>query len=211
MDFVTDQFLIALTKMAYVKAHAGCLCAHDAAQPAEQKARHVIGNAQAEDAIRFRGIEVTALIDHRLDLPKYNTEFFGQLDVPRCQIHAARRSHQKIVAKQITKPAEGMTDGRLRETEPVCRARDAAFRNQRIENNQEVEVDIPHIHRQPHTQCMQFIFNMKNMNLANFPTLLICHPTKEKNSSGGIQMTVQRRYFVYAGLFLFMFINYLER
>src|SRR6202022_2346676 len=179
VDFVTDQFLAVLTKMAYVQAHAGCLRAHDAAQPSEQEARYVIGHAQAEYASRFRGIEVAALIDHRLDLPKHNTEFLGQLHRPCRQIHATRGAHQEIVAKQITKPAESVADGRLREAEPVCRARDAAFRNQGIENNQEIEVDIPHIHRRPQ-ECTEFILNMKNMNLANFQALPIVGPTKEK-------------------------------
>jgi hypothetical protein len=113
---------------------------HRGQQVGEQRQREV-GGGEAEDAGRRRRIEAPARRHHALQAPQDRARLLEEGQGEGCRLHAARAFDEQRVAKLPAQAAQGMAHGRLCAAQPLGSAGDAAFGNQHVEHDQQVEVE----------------------------------------------------------------------
>ena len=99
------------------------------------------GEADAEGSFGGRRIEGFALKHRRLNLRERHAHRIDERKRPRRGPHAVGAARQELVAEQRPEPPEIVTHRRLAETDARRGARDAPLGEQRIEGDQQVEVE----------------------------------------------------------------------
>ncbi len=69
----------------------------------------------------------------------------GKFDRPRGRFHGAVAAQEERIAEQVSQPVQGLAHRGLAQPDPFGRPRDIALGHERIEGNQQVEVDSPQI------------------------------------------------------------------
>jgi xanthine dehydrogenase small subunit len=100
----------------------------------------IIRRTDTEYTLRLRGIEWLGLNQNAVDgverRARWRDERLGALG----RRHAAAGAHQQFITRDFTQPLERAADGRLRDTEPVRRARHAFFLQYQIQHAQQMGV-----------------------------------------------------------------------
>jgi hypothetical protein len=71
-------------------------------------------------------------------IPRIDSQLFGF----GRRLHAVADFHEQRIAKEVSQSLERMTDRTLREIQAIGGPSDTAFAKQRIENSQEIEVEL---------------------------------------------------------------------
>ena len=105
--------------------------------------RHLdrVGEADPEHPLGRRRVEVLALQHRRLDLGERHPHRIGKRERAGRRPHAFGAPGQQLVPEQRPEPREIVTHGRLAEPDAGSRARHAPLGEQRIEGDQQVQVE----------------------------------------------------------------------
>ena len=68
-------------------------------------------------------------------------DFARELDCAGGRPHALRAAHEQLVLQALAQPREGIAERRLGEADAARRARHVALGHQRVEDDEQVEVD----------------------------------------------------------------------
>ena len=107
---------------------------------------HIVRAGDRDGEVGGRGIEAASPCQHLLHLVERPSHRRFKLDRPRSRCHAALRRQKQRVAEEIAQPRELRAQRRLAQTEPPSRPRDIALGQERVERDQEVEIDLAGIH-----------------------------------------------------------------
>ena len=99
------------------------------------------GEADAEGSLGSRGIERLALKDRRLNLGERHSHRVDKRKRPWCGPHAVGAARQEFIAEESPEPPEIVAHRRLAKADARRGARDASLREQRVERDQQVEVE----------------------------------------------------------------------
>ena len=99
------------------------------------------GETDAESPLGCPGIEGFALKDCRLDLRERDPHRVGKRKRPGRGPHSVGAAGQELIAEQRPEPSETMAHGRLAESYALRGTRDAPLGQQRIERDQQIEVE----------------------------------------------------------------------
>jgi SAM-dependent methyltransferase len=112
----------------------------------EQDQLEIVVGRNQEPSPRPPRIETGRRADRALKVGERPLERFGHGSRPGCRLHSARRAHQQPVAQPPPQPAERMAHSRLRQSD-LCRgAGNATLREERLEHNEKVEVELTKMH-----------------------------------------------------------------
>ena len=89
----------------------------------------------------MRGSNIVVAGDHGLDLGQRDPHRVDQGECARRRAHALRASGQELVAEQRAQAGEVVAHGRLAEADPGGGTRDIALGEQRVESNEQVQVE----------------------------------------------------------------------
>jgi len=106
---------------------------------------HAVRQSQPESSRRRRRIEGFVSRYQRLDAGQRGPHRLNQCRRARGQAQALRPSRQELVAEQVPQAREVVAHCRLTDADASRSARDATLREQRVEVNQQVQVDATQI------------------------------------------------------------------
>ena len=112
----------------------------------QDRVLHVVGRRDGEGHLRSRRVERPRLLDQPVDVGDQLLHRRGELEPLGRGQHPAGGAQQQRIAEERAQPAERRAHRRLRKVQPARRARDVALAQQRVERDQEVEVDRADIH-----------------------------------------------------------------
>ena len=99
-----------------------------------------IGHHQPEMPLAARGVEIV-----RYEQPAHLIERLRQRSAqrlrPRRELHPRADAHQQRIAEHIAQPLQRMARGRLRQPDPHRGAADIGFQQQRVERDQQIEIE----------------------------------------------------------------------
>jgi hypothetical protein len=117
---------------------------HDARQ---QQMAEQVGHSQDKRAFTPSGVEGCLALHDPFDLPQKLARGLGQLERPRCRLHAGGRAHQQLVLEHGAKPGQRVACRRLTQSQANRGARDMSLGEEGIQRDQQVQVDGTQIHR----------------------------------------------------------------
>ena len=106
----------------------------------------IFGAGDREPAVGPFGNEL-ARRQRELQLQQALPQAGGDLGGALGRLHAVRPAHEQFVLQHIAQPVQRMADRRLRQPQPRAGAGRAALLHQRLENAQQVQVEIVESHR----------------------------------------------------------------
>ena len=105
----------------------------------QQRIFDVVGSRQGEGVLCIGRIKCRARLDHGADLVQHLSY--------RARQHAARAAQQYGIAEQLAQAREQGARRGLRQTQAHRGARHAALIQQRVQRDQQVEIDVSYIHK----------------------------------------------------------------
>ena len=102
---------------------------------------HAVRQPDPEQPLGRPGVERLVPGDQGLDLGERDPHRVDQGEGARGRAHALRPSGQELVAEQRAQAGEVVAHGRLPEADAGRGARHAALREQRVEGDEQVQVD----------------------------------------------------------------------
>ncbi|MCY1437228.1 hypothetical protein D9M71_533820 [compost metagenome] len=121
--------------------HAGRLGAQALDQGRQQAELDIVGQADAEHRRAGRRVEVGGAADRGGDGVQRRGEQGEDLLRPRGRLHLPSAAHEQRVVEQAAQARQRGADRRLAEEQLFRRAGHAAFVHQRLEDDQQVEID----------------------------------------------------------------------
>jgi hypothetical protein len=115
-------------------------------QPGQDRELDVVRCGDREGALGAGGIERARLLDEPDDLAEHLSHRRDQRLPLGGGQHPAGGAQEQRIAKERAQPAERRAHRRLREVQPARRARDVALAQERVQRDQQVEVDRADIH-----------------------------------------------------------------
>ena len=123
------------------KATPGAVCSDTRHQARHHRYLDRIGETDPKCPLGGCRIEVLAMKHRRLYLGEGDAHGIGQGKRAGRWPHAFGAARQQLVAEQRPEPREIVAHGRLTEPDPGGRPRDAPLGEQRIERDQQVQVE----------------------------------------------------------------------
>src|SRR5258708_39838025 len=142
----------AAKRMLRDQRHLGCFDTHPGDNPRQQAVDQKIRDADAKASLRGAGIEFELLLERMLQPLQRRTDRIHEIESTAWRFHAVRRPLKRFVAEGPPQGPEGMADCRGADPDPVGGAGDTPLGDQRIEDHQQVEIDVPQIHRRAEPQ-----------------------------------------------------------
>jgi hypothetical protein len=104
-----------------------------------------IAQADAEHALGLGGVERRLRMQRLLQREQQRLDDARELERAGRRRHAVRGAHEQFVAQRHAQALERAAQRRLADEQALGRARDAAFVQQRVEHQQQVQVEPPEI------------------------------------------------------------------
>ncbi len=126
--------------------HGRGRAAHGRHQQRQELVGADVAHVHDEAALRMRGVEAVGLLQRHVELAQRRLHLARQLVGLGRGRHAAGDAGEQRVVQQQAQPRQRMADGRLRHTQRLRRAADAACRVHGGKHVQQVEVEVADIH-----------------------------------------------------------------
>lgn len=107
---------------------------------------HIVGAGDRDGEVGGRGIEAASPCQHIVHLVECLSHRSFEFDGSRGRRYAALRRQKQRIVEEIAQPSELCAQRRLAQAEPASRPRDVALGQQRVERDQQVEIDLFGIH-----------------------------------------------------------------
>ena len=130
-----------------VDAHPRCLAADRGHQRRQELVGADVAHVHDEAPLRARGVEVLGLVERDVELAQRRLDLARELVGARRGRHAAAAAHEERVAQRQAQPRQRVADRRLAQAQRLGSAADAAGRVHGGEDVQQVQVEIPYMHR----------------------------------------------------------------
>ena len=110
-------------------------------QPRPEERLDAVGQAHREGARDGGRVEPLLPVHQRLHLPEGGAQRLGDLQGAGRRSHPVRRPGQELVVEQAAQAGEARAHRRLADPDPRGGPRDAALVEQRVEGDQQIQVD----------------------------------------------------------------------
>ena len=104
-----------------------------------------LGGAEAEHPLGLQRLELVAAVHEAVGRVEQRLDLRRQRLGARGGHHARAAAHEQVILEQLAQPAQAHADRRCAEVQALRRARHAALLRDRMEDDQQVEVDLAEI------------------------------------------------------------------
>jgi hypothetical protein len=147
VDFALVECPLGLLGLGQqLEANAGCLLRCEADGGGHQRCKGEIRDEDPELAIARERVEGRLRDDCRIDPQQHVADRFAQSLGSGCQVHSPTHLYDEIVVEVLAKPGQRIAERGLAHEHPLGGAADAALRQDRIQRDQQVEVQLVEAH-----------------------------------------------------------------
>ena len=121
--------------------------------PSEQDLGHVVAHRERQMPSRRRRVESRLRPQRAANFQQNVPHGVDEPVGDRRQHHLAADRHQQFVPEMMAEPGEGAAHGRLAQIQPVAGAGHVPLGQQRIERDEQIQIEQVQIHRVTYRSC----------------------------------------------------------
>ena len=124
----------------------GAICASVADDVRKQDLDQIVRRHDPKPPFSGRGFETRPSVQGDANALQDFSYLGRETQSQRSRLHAAADGRQQIIAEVLPQAAQGAAHGRLTQVQAICGARDAALLDQRIERDEQIQIQFLEVH-----------------------------------------------------------------